>query len=74
MAESDRALVQRTHRHSPELISKVTDAVTEEITTWQNRPLDPVWPVVYIDAVERHEAPCYRVETSDAVKKSSGGS
>jgi transposase-like protein len=32
-------------------ISKVTDAVTEEITTWQNRPLDPVWPVVYIDAL-----------------------
>jgi putative transposase len=29
----------------------VTDAVTEEITTWQNRPLDPVWPVVYIDAL-----------------------
>jgi transposase-like protein len=36
---------------SPDLISKVTDAVTEEITTWQNRPLDPVWPVVYIDAL-----------------------
>lgn len=36
---------------SPDLISKVTDAVTEEITVWQNRPLDPVWPVVYIDAL-----------------------
>jgi putative transposase len=36
---------------SPDLISKVTDAVAEEITTWQNRPLEAVWPVVYIDAV-----------------------
>jgi putative transposase len=36
---------------SPDLISKVTDAVTEEITAWQNRPLDPIWPVVYIDAL-----------------------
>jgi putative transposase len=36
---------------SPDLISKVTDAVAEEITTWQNRPLDPMWPVVYIDAL-----------------------
>jgi putative transposase len=36
---------------SPDLISKVTDAVTDEITNWQNRPLDPVWPVVYIDAL-----------------------
>lgn len=36
---------------SPDLISKVTDAVSEEITTWQNRPLDPLWPIVYIDAL-----------------------
>lgn len=36
---------------SPDLISKVTDAIAEEITTWQNRPLDPVWPIVYIDAL-----------------------
>jgi transposase-like protein len=36
---------------SPDLISKVTDAVTVEITIWQNRPLDPVWPIVYIDAL-----------------------
>lgn len=36
---------------SGDLISRVTDAVAEEITTWQNRPLDPVWPIVYIDAL-----------------------
>jgi putative transposase len=36
---------------SPALISKVTDIVTDEITAWQNRPLDPVYPIIYIDAL-----------------------
>ena len=36
---------------SPDLISRVTDGVVEELTAWQNRPLDPVWPVVFIDAI-----------------------
>lgn len=36
---------------SPDLISKVTDAVNDEITVWQSRPLDSLWPVVYIDAL-----------------------
>src|SRR3954468_9351595 len=31
---------------SPDLISRVTDAVLEEVRDWQNRPLDPVYPVV----------------------------
>ena len=36
---------------SPSLISTVTDAVVDEVTKWQARPLDPVWPIVYLDAV-----------------------
>jgi putative transposase len=36
---------------SPALISKVTDVVAEEITAWQTRPLDAVYPIVYIDAL-----------------------
>ena len=36
---------------SPDLISRVTDAVLEEVTDWQNRPLDPVYPVVFLDAL-----------------------
>jgi len=36
---------------SPSLISKVTDAVLDEVKAWQNRPLDAVWPVVYLDAI-----------------------
>ena len=36
---------------SPDLISRVTDAVVEELSEWQNRPLDAVWPVIFIDAL-----------------------
>ena len=32
-------------------ISKITDGVLEEVKAWQTRPLDPVWPIVYIDAL-----------------------
>ena len=36
---------------SAELISKVTDAVHEEIKEWQSRPLESVYAIVYFDAV-----------------------
>jgi len=36
---------------SPDLISRVTDVVLEELTDWQSRPLDAVYPVVFIDAI-----------------------
>ena len=36
---------------SPALISNVTDAVIEEVKAWQTRPLDAVYPVVYLDAL-----------------------
>ncbi|NIN61505.1 MAG: IS256 family transposase [Gammaproteobacteria bacterium] len=36
---------------SPTLISQVTRAVQEEITLWQNRPLDEIYPIVYLDAI-----------------------
>lgn len=36
---------------SPALISIVTDAVAEEVRIWQNRPLDAVYPIVYMDAI-----------------------
>ncbi|MCH6259445.1 IS256 family transposase, partial [Puniceicoccaceae bacterium K14] len=43
---------------SPMLISNATDAVSEELKTWQNRSLDAVYPIVYFDAIVvkiRHE-------------------
>lgn len=36
---------------SPELISKVTDAVLEDAREWQNRPLEPVYAAIYLDAI-----------------------
>jgi putative transposase len=36
---------------SPDLISRVTDGVLDEVRDWQNRPLDPVYPVVFFDAL-----------------------
>jgi putative transposase len=37
---------------SPSLISTVTDAVLEEVRAWQNRPLDAVYPILYLDAIQ----------------------
>ncbi len=36
---------------SPTFISSVTDAVLDEVRAWQNRPLDPLYPIVYLDAI-----------------------
>jgi putative transposase len=43
---------------SASLISEVTDAVVEELQQWQNRPLEAIYPIVYLDALfvkMRHE-------------------
>ena len=36
---------------SPDLISRVTSAVAEDVVAWQGRPLDAVYPIVYLDAL-----------------------
>lgn len=36
---------------SPALISKITDAIIEQVTEWQNRPLDAIYPIVYLDCI-----------------------
>jgi putative transposase len=36
---------------SADLISTVTDAVLDEIATWQARPLEPIYPLVFFDAL-----------------------
>ncbi len=36
---------------SPTLISKVTDSVLEQVIEWQSRPLDEIYPVVYLDCL-----------------------
>ncbi len=37
---------------SPDLISTVTDGVIDEVRSWQSRPLDPVYPILYLDALQ----------------------
>jgi putative transposase len=37
---------------SPSLVSTVTDAVLDEVRQWQARPLDSVYPVLYLDAIQ----------------------
>jgi putative transposase len=36
---------------SPDLVSTVTDAVLDEVAAWQQRPLDPAYPLVFFDAL-----------------------
>ena len=36
---------------SPTLISKVTNAVLEHVVEWQSRPLDDIYPIVYLDCI-----------------------
>lgn len=36
---------------SATLVSKVTDAVIDQMTEWQSRPLDPLYPIVYLDCI-----------------------
>src|SRR5919112_287489 len=56
-ALAERALNAEMDHHltgievSPDLISAVTDAVLEEIAAWQARPLEPVYPLVFFDAL-----------------------
>src|SRR5215212_7037858 len=37
---------------SPDLVSTVTDGVIDEVRAWQSRPLDPVYPILYLDALQ----------------------
>lgn len=36
---------------SPSLISKITDSVSEQVTAWQNRPLNELYPIIYLDCI-----------------------
>jgi putative transposase len=36
---------------SPTFISNITEAVMDEVRQWQNRPLDAIYPIVYLDCL-----------------------
>jgi len=54
-------------RHSPDSISTVSEAVLAEVTAWQSRPLEPLYPVVFFDAlrVKIREDPVVRNKAVD---------
>ena len=48
---SKRTSLRLWDRVSRETISKITDRVLDDLADWQNRPLDRVYPVIFIDAM-----------------------
>jgi putative transposase len=54
---------------SKETVSRITDQVLDAMVEWQNRPLDRVYPVMFIDAIVRHEAPHVRGEVGDLPRR-----
>jgi transposase-like protein len=50
---------------SKDTVSRITDRVVEEMQAWCSRPLAGIYAAVFIDAIVRHEALCYRVEVRD---------
>jgi transposase-like protein len=46
---------------SPAMISKITDKIMDTATAWQNRSLDPIYPIVYMDAIH------YKVKDSNRI-------
>jgi Transposase, Mutator family len=52
---------------SPELVSKITDVVLPEPREWQSRPLDPVYPILYLDAIVVKVRNDGRVETDPSI-------
>lgn len=52
---------------SPDLISTITDEGFEEVTQWQQRPLEAVYPIVYFDALrlkirDEHSCPAMAIQ------------
>ncbi|WP_139902829.1 IS256 family transposase [Clostridium thermarum] len=51
---------------SPAMISKITDKVMDTVVAWQNRALDPLYPIVYMDAVHFKVREDHRIITKAA--------
>ena len=38
---------------SPELVSKISEKIMPEVTAWQNRPLEKLYPFVFMETAEK---------------------
>ena len=45
---------------SPELVSKISEKIMPEVTAWQNRPLEAVYPFIFLDAIHSIEDSRFR--------------
>ncbi len=57
---------------SATLVSRVTDAVIDKVTEWQARPLDTVYPIVYLDCIVIKIRHCYQDSSGQARHQQSG--
>ena len=51
---------------SHETISKITDQISQEVLAWQHRPLDGLYPVIYLDAIRVKVRVDHRVASRSA--------
>ena len=51
---------------SPELISKISEKIMPEVTAWQNRPLEPIYPFTFMDAIHYKVKEDHRYTTKAA--------
>ena len=51
---------------SPELVSKISEKIMPEVTVWQNRPLEPAYPFVFMDSIHYRIKEDYRYVTKAA--------
>ena len=56
---------------SPELVTKISEKIMPEVTAWQNRPLEPVYPFVFMDAIHYKVREDRRYVTKAAVRRPS---
>ena len=51
---------------SPELVSKISEKIMPEVTAWQNRPLEAVYPFVFLDAIHYKVKQDHQYQTKEA--------
>ena len=51
---------------SPELVSKISKKIMPEVTAWQNRPLETVYPFVFLEAIHYKAKENHQYQTKAA--------
>ena len=52
---------------SPELVSKISEKIMPEVNAWQNRPLESIYPFVFMDAIHHNVKEEHRYVTKAAL-------